>query len=433
MIGPESKEKRSQNTSWSRYPGLCCPSMAPAGEVSISLSSLKDRYKGDPSGRLHARFRLRVGKTVRDVVVTPSTCHVTRPDHSKRPDAEIKTSPETWFEMEAGQLSGIEAFARKALSVRGSIQQALLFEPLFERPVAGAMGYTIERIQTGRVGISTFVAGAEDAPPLLLIHGLGATKASWLTVVPQLAERYRVYAVDLPGFGSSSKPRGRYDASWFADHMFAFLDELGVDQVKVAGNSMGGRIAQEMALAQPRRVTAIACLCPATAFSHRPGLFMARVLRPELGLAVGKLPRAHLLQGMRDLFADHRNVERSWYEAAIDDFLRTWKGFRARIAFFAAARRIYLEEPTGETGFWNRVKALESRSFYIFGRQDRLISAHFANKVQEALPSARVEVWEDCGHVPQVEFPERTAAALLEFFNAKERSSRRRSKSAKSA
>lgn len=405
--------------------------MAPAGELSLSLASLSERYKGDPSGHLHARFRLRVGKTVRDVVVSPTTCYVTRPDNSKTPDAEIKTTPETWFQMEAGQLSGIEAFARKELTVRGSIQQALLFEPLFERPVAGGMRYTVERVQVGRVGISTFVAGAEDAPPILLLHGLGATKASWLTVVPQLAERYRVYVVDLPGFGSSSKPRGRYDAAWFARHMFAFLDELGIDQVRIAGNSMGGRIAQEMALAQPARVLAIACLCPATAFSHRPGLFLARVLRPELGLAVNRLPRAQVLQGMKDLFADARNVERSWYVAAIDDFLRTWKGFRARIAFFAAARRIYLEEPQGEKGFWSRVKALESRSFYIFGRQDRLISAQFARQFQEVLPSARVEVWEDCGHVPQVEFPERTAAALLEFFNSKARSrAKARSKSA---
>lgn len=356
---------------------------------------------------------------MRDVVVTPDSCRVSRPDHSETPDAEIRTTAETWLQMEAGRLSGIEAFAKKALSVRGSIQQALLFEPLFERPAAGGMRYTIERVQTGSVGISSFVAGPEDAPALLLIHGLGATKASWLTVVPQLVRRYRVYAVDLPGFGSSSKPRGRYDAAWFAEHMFAFLDELGVEEASVAGNSMGGRIAQEMALADPSRVTAIACLCPATAFSERPGLFMARVLRPELGFAVGKLPRKHLLQGMKDLFADARNVERSWYEAAIDDFLRTWKGFRARIAFFAAARRIYLEEPTGEQGFWNRVKALESRSLYIFGRQDRLISAHFARKVQDALPAARVEVWEDCGHVPQVEFPERTAAVMLEFLSAK--------------
>ena len=405
--------------------------MAPAGEVSISISSLPDRYIGDPSGRLDARFRLRIGKTVRDVLVTQDSCRVTRPDHSQTPDTEIKTDPETWFEMEAGRLSGIEAFARKSLSVRGSIQQALLFEPLFERPAAGGMRYTIERVQTGRVGISTFVAGPEDAPVLLLIHGLGATKASWLTVVPQLAQRYRVYAVDLPGFGSSSKPRGRYDAAWFAEHMFAFLDELGIKEASVAGNSMGGRIAQEMALADPKRVTAICCLCPATAFSERPGLFMARVLRPELGFAVGKLPRKQLLQGMKDLFADARTVERSWYEAAIDDFLRTWKGFRARIAFFAAARRIYLEEPTGEQGFWSRVKALESRSLYIFGRQDRLISAHFARKVQEALPSAQVEVWEDCGHVPQVEFPERTAELMLGFLGSKGAARRKaRSKSA---
>jgi pimeloyl-ACP methyl ester carboxylesterase/putative sterol carrier protein len=400
--------------------------MAAAGVVSVSLSSLSDRYKGDPSGKLHARFRLRIGKTVRDVVVTPDSCKVGRPDHSKTPDAEIRTTPETWLEIDAGRLSGIEAFANGDLNVRGSIQRSLLFEPLFERPDAGGMRYTIERVVVdGKIGISTFVAGPEDAPPLLLIHGLGATKASWLTVVPQMAQRFRVYVVDLPGFGSSSKPRGRYDAAWFAGHMFSFLDALDIDRIHIGGNSMGGRIAQEMALMHPRRVESIACLCPATAFSQRPGLFLARVLRPELGFAVGKLPRKRLLEGMQEMFADHRRVDRSWYEAAIDDFLRTWKGVRARIAFFAAARRIYLEEPEGESGFWSRVKVLESRSFYIFGKQDRIISPHFSRKVQTALPSARVEVWDDCGHVPQVEYPDRTAQVLLEFFSAKTSKARR--------
>jgi pimeloyl-ACP methyl ester carboxylesterase len=264
--------------------------------------------------------------------------------------------------------------------------------------------------------ISTLVTGPTDAPPLVLIHGLGASKASWLPVVPQLARHYRILAVDLPGFGASSKPRGRYDAKWFATKMFGFLDSAGYDSALIAGNSMGGRIAQEMAMLQPDRVDAIACLCPATAFSHRPALWLARFLRPELGSAVALMPRRQLKDTIRSLFAKPSRIDESWYEAAVDDFLATWKSPRARMAFFAAARHLYLQEPNGEKGFWACLSLMSTPAFYIYGRHDTIITHHFGSKVSRFLPDAHVEVWNDCGHVPQLEHSDRTAERLVEFF-----------------
>ena len=75
------------------------------------------------------------------------------------------------------------------------------------------------------------------------------------------------------------------------------------------------------------------------------------------------------------------------------------------MAFFAAARHIYLEEPDGDHGFWVRLKAMSCKAFYIYGRQDVLITPHFGRKVQVALPKAKVEVWDDCGHVPATRAP----------------------------
>jgi pimeloyl-ACP methyl ester carboxylesterase len=267
-----------------------------------------------------------------------------------------------------------------------------------------------------RTKISTLITGPKDGRPLVLIHGLGASKASWLPIVPQLAREHRVLAVDLPGFGSSSKPRGRYDARWFADQMFGFLDAAGYDSAFLAGNSMGGRIAQEMAMMRPERVDAIACLCPATAFSHRPALWLAKLVRPELGSAVAMMPRKQVKDTIRSLFARPSRIDDSWYEAAVDDFLATWKSPRARMAFFASLRHIYLEEPHGERGFWARLSLMGTPAFYIYGRRDTLITHHFGSNVTRFLPSARVEVWDDCGHVPQLEHSERTAQKLTTFF-----------------
>jgi pimeloyl-ACP methyl ester carboxylesterase/putative sterol carrier protein len=396
----------------------------PAGDVVASVEGLPERFLPERAEGLRARFRIVIGRLVRDVVVNDGACVVEVP--RGKPDAEIRTSAENWWAMERGHLSGVEAFAARRLSIRGSIQQALLFEPLFTRPDAGGMRYTVERIHIGNnVRISALMAGDPEAPPVVLMHGLGGTKASLLTIVPQLAAYHRVIVVDLPGFGSSTKPRGRYDAPWFADHMFAFLDVLGLDKVSLIGNSMGGKIAQEMAMRDPKRIASLVCLCPATAFSNRPLVRLVRILRPELGFAL-PIPRKQVKNLMRDLFAKPSRIDDGWYEAATDDFLRTWRSPRAKMAFFAAARHIYLEESDGEQGFWVRLKTMNCKAFYIYGRQDILITSHFGDKVRNTLPKARVEVWDDCGHVPQLEHPQRTANAILGFLAESSQDERRR-------
>jgi pimeloyl-ACP methyl ester carboxylesterase len=388
--------------------------------ISSLIEQLPGRFIGAPAHLPLTRYRLRAGRTVRAVVVDGDKCTVERNDG--RADAEIVTDPETWRAVDGGRLSGIEAFAERRLHVRGSIELALEFEPLFERPASGGLRYSVECFDAGgSMSMSALVAGDEGAEPLILLHGLGATKASWLTVIGALARSHRVVAVDLPGFGASSKPIGTYDARFFADHVVGLLDRLGYERALFAGNSMGGRIAMELAMSHPQRVAAIACLCPAAAFSYQPALWLARMIRPEVGLLFGRLPRGRMRRDLRRLFADPDRIDEPWYEAAIDDFLRTWKSPRARLAFSSALRHLYLDRPDGETGFWTRLAEMVCPALYIYGERDVLITHRFGRKVSRVLPGAKVVVWPDCGHAPQLELPERTAAEMIGFFAASER------------
>ena len=380
-----------------------------------SIEGLPTRFTGRSNG-LNARFRLQIADVERDVVISGDRCRV-EVANGTRPDAEIRASAKTWFDMEAGKLSGIDAFASRKLSIRGSIDKSLHFEPLFERPDGGAIRYSLENIDVKNASISALIAGRAEDPPIVLIHGLGATKASFLTIVGGLARNHRVIAIDLPGFGASSKPLGRYDAPWFSGYVTGLLDELDIERTFLVGNSMGGRVSMEVAMRAPERVEAIACLCPAAAFSNRPGLLLAKLMRPELSLLAGRLPRKRMKDGMRYLFADGNTVDDDWYDAAIDEFIDVWKSPRARIAFSKALRNIYLDEPEGERGFWNRLSFMQTPSLFIYGKRDTLITHRFGHKIRRHLPKATVKVWSDCGHVPQIEFPERTSRAIRKFFD----------------
>lgn len=386
--------------------------------VASLIEQLPGRFTGAPAHLRSTRYRIRAGRTVRDVVVDGDSCVVEREDG--RADAEIVTDPDTWRAIDAGKLSGTEAFTERRLHVRGSIELALEFEPLFARRDRGRLRYSIECFDVDGMGVSALIAGDEGAEPLVLLHGLGATKASWLTAIPALARRHRVIAIDLPGFGASSKPIATYDARFFAGHVVGVLDTLGYETALVAGNSMGGKIAMEMAMSHPERVSSIACLCPATAFSYQPALWLARLIRPEVGLLFGRLPRGRMRRDLQRLFADPNSIDDAWYEAAIDDFLRTWKSPRARLAFSSALRHLYLEQPNGEAGFWTRLAKMGCPALYIYGERDVLITPRFGRKVSKVLPGAKVVVWPDCGHAPQLELPERTAAEMIGFFAASE-------------
>jgi pimeloyl-ACP methyl ester carboxylesterase len=99
----------------------------------------------------------------------------------------------------------------------------------------------------------------------------------------------------------------------------------------------------------------------------------------------------------------------------VDEFLRAYLNPAGRAAFYAAARHIYLEEPDGKDGFWQRLRTLRAEALFVWGQRDRLVPIAFARHVTEALPRAHhLEL--DCGHVPQVERPKQTHAAIAAFL-----------------
>jgi pimeloyl-ACP methyl ester carboxylesterase len=375
-----------------------------------ALQVLVDRYDGtafEPQGG-RARLRLEVReRDAWDVLVEGGVARLERAGGGA--DATLAAGSRTWAAI-ADNGGGMRAFRSGRLTVRRNLHVGVGFLAA----TSGGSGpgrLRFVTVVTRHARLSTLEAGS--GPPVLAIHGLGGTKGSFLFTVAALADRFRVVAVDLPGFGDSDKPIGAaYDPRFFAEAMIDLLDALELDRADLIGNSLGGRVALELALRAPERVGRLALLAPSLAWRQRrrwaPAL---RLVRPELGL-VQLAPRAVVQTIVRRIVP---GADEGWTAAGVDEFLRAYHAPAGRAAFYAAARHIYLEAPHGEAGFWPRLRELQPDALFVWGRRDTLVPIAFARHVAEALPHARhVEL--DCGHVPQMERPKQTHDAVASFL-----------------
>jgi len=119
-------------------------------------------------------------------------------------------------------------------------------------PVAGRH-MALERFAVRGIELCAEVSGEPGATPLVLVHALGLDKSSWSGIAPAFASSHRVYAVDMRGFGDSSRP-GRYSYEDMRDDVLALLDTIGADRLDLIGHSMGGGVAWLVAEAQPGRL-----------------------------------------------------------------------------------------------------------------------------------------------------------------------------------
>jgi pimeloyl-ACP methyl ester carboxylesterase len=384
--------------------------------VEAAFRSLPERYLGAEAD-FHATYHVVLGDVghIWEVRCNGHGARVCKGASRREPDVTITTDSRTWLALREGKFSGIEAFQRRLLTVRGNLDYAVAFEALFTLPNGRPPLLEIQEVHVDRHRVSTLSMG--QGPDVLLLHGLGGTRASLFETGAALAPQYRVHLPDLPGFGSSGKPAfGGYNSSWFASIMLGLMDELAIPQAFVVGNSMGGRIAIEMGLVAPERIVALGLLCPAVAWIRRGLHPIVRLLRPELGLLPHGFRRSVIASQFWSLFSDRSVIDPAVAELMVDEFRRIYHTAGARYAFLSSARNIYLERPFGEGGFYPRLSTLTVPSLFIWADRDNLVPAAFTRHVASWLPDAEQVTISACGHVPQVERPEETNELLMDFF-----------------
>lgn len=254
-------------------------------------------------------------------------------------------------------------------------------------------------------------SGATTSPPVLLVHGYGASAYQWRHLMPALAERgFHALAPDLPGHGFSQLrfDRGEYGRSAYARRLWQLLDALGVQRTPLIGHSMGGAIAAEMAWHAPARVVRLALLSPA-----------------GLGLVPS---RVHLLKFVPDVIAPLAQpfASRTTARIVLGDVYGpggTWTARdEAELLAPYSQRDLYraLLRTAKEFDFRLHSDAelarLPSGTLVVFGTHDAVVRPSDVERRVRCIPGGRLVMLPRVGHLPQVEARDDVARLLVDFI-----------------
>jgi pimeloyl-ACP methyl ester carboxylesterase len=261
-----------------------------------------------------------------------------------------------------------------------------------------------------------------EGPALVFVHGLSGSWPNWLEQLPVFAERsagiggHRVIAMDLPGFGHSPMPRDPITISGYARLLDGLLDELGIDAATVVGNSMGGFVSAELAIAFPERVERLVLVSPAglSTYNHPRGTRALPALQ-----RFNRIVAAYTawLASKSDVVTRHPQLRNATLG------LVTRHPSRLPAALVAEQLRgagkpgfIQALEANLNYDFRDRLPEISCPTLIVWGDSDRVITVNDAAVYAELIPGSRKVVYEDTGHMAQIERPDAFNSLLREFL-----------------
>jgi 2-hydroxy-6-oxonona-2,4-dienedioate hydrolase len=253
-------------------------------------------------------------------------------------------------------------------------------------------------------GMKIHYVEAGSGPVVVLLHGLGGNSANWAFNINALAQHYRVVVPDQLGFGRSDKPLINYRVATYVDFLDKFLDELKIEKASLVGNSMGGWISALYTLAHPSRVERLV-LVDAAGF-RPPKEFDLKTLgglNPSTRDAMRQL--AALVFFNQKLFGSDAAIG-----LALTQRLTAGDGY--------TIQRLVESIADGDDMLDGRLNAIKQPTLIIWGRADGLTPlAREGEKFRAEMPAAQFLVFDECGHVPQVEKASEFNAAVLKFLS----------------
>jgi pimeloyl-ACP methyl ester carboxylesterase len=277
-----------------------------------------------------------------------------------------------------------------------------------------------QAVNTIEIGPGEGTAQGTEGQPLVFIHGLSGCWANWLEQLPVLAHEHRVITLDLPGFGYSPMPSDGKEItiSGYARLLDRLLGELGIDAAAVVGNSMGGFIAAELAIAFPQRVERLV-LISAAGISTTANPAVERVLPSLRRLEAVLVGSGAWLASKSEAVARRARLR--------DMLLYVVARHPSRLPAALAAEQL---RGAGKPGFLQALQSILDYDFrerlpeiacptlIVWGDGDRLISVRDADVFEQLIPDSRKVIFEDTGHMAMLERPAAFNALLADFLAA---------------
>jgi len=252
-------------------------------------------------------------------------------------------------------------------------------------------------------------------PAVVLVHGLGGFAESWRHNIGSLAARATVYAIDLPGFGRSAKPRAAYSLAFFARTLHAFLDGVGVTHASLVGHSLGAAVAVTYALTRPARVERLALLSGCVpGFAWRPG-WRARVMAtPGVGEALALCGCAALYRAAIAKCFHAPAPEEVAFLVGCEYAART--SAAARAAWLGTVRSLAADFVDRRVDYRRAIATLDLPVLLVHGRQDPAIPAAHCADAAAGFPRASAQWLDACGHFPHIEHAQVVNGWLADFL-----------------
>jgi 4,5:9,10-diseco-3-hydroxy-5,9,17-trioxoandrosta-1(10),2-diene-4-oate hydrolase len=254
---------------------------------------------------------------------------------------------------------------------------------------------------------------AGDGPPLVLLHGSGPGVSGWSNFrgnFPVFAKQFRTVIPDMPGFGQSGRPvLDRAYPRVAADHVVRLLDALEIDRTHLLGNSMGGYVALELALAYPDRVDRIVGM--------GPGGLAVNIFGPEQSEGARRLsdfmlsPSKEAMEAWVDtMVANKKVVDDQLIEERLANALAPG-AIESAVAIFMS-----LGQHPEPVPLWARLKGLKAPVLITWGRDDRMLPVEGGLFGFRQLPNAELHIFSRCGHWAQVERKDDFERLVIDFL-----------------
>lgn len=279
-----------------------------------------------------------------------------------------------------------------------SMEGERLFHEAYNRLIsAWPVSYAATDVTTSFGVTHILVSGKEDAPPLLLLHGMTFNSTMWRDNIRELSEHFRTFSIDVPGdFGKSLVARPLQSETDCAQWLCELMDSLGLSKAHVLGHSMGGWLALNFSLHAPERVGRLILIAPAGAFFRIPLKFILKVYPALAWPTTSRIRRAWIWFLARGSKVDEpvmRQIEAAWTHCRI--LLKVIpKQFEA-----------------------SRLRRLQPHTLFLVGEEEVIYSSLRAvQRVQKLLPSVETEVIPHASHCLNAEQPELVNDRILRFL-----------------